>query len=106
MQTSLRSSMERCSICVVGEVEGGGGAATDAHAGRREAPQCPEGMMYDDFDPLLLQQKAALTVLEFATFDAALDEFYSKARCMLLHLLLQICSVFFFLHGLWRGVVG
>jgi hypothetical protein len=25
---------------------------------------------------------------------------------MLLHLLLQICSVFFFLHGLWRGVVG
>jgi hypothetical protein len=34
--------------------------------------------MYDDFNPLQLQQKAGQPALEFDTFDAALDEFYSK----------------------------
>lgn len=72
---------------------GGGGAATVAEAAaagadgveagnRKEAaaegPRCPPGMMYDDFDPLRLQQKADKSMLEFASFDAALDEFYSK----------------------------
>ena len=36
--------------------------------------------MYDDFDPLLLEQKKHEKVLEFDSFDAALDEFYSKVR--------------------------
>lgn len=68
---------------------GGAGAAADtvsgdaAEAGNRkgaaaEGPQCPPGMMYDDFDPLQLRQKADKPVLEFESFDAALDEFYSK----------------------------
>ena len=46
----------------------------------------PPGTAYVDFDPLPLQQKAGRHVLEFETFDAALDEFFSKAR---LHARLQ-----------------
>ena len=45
-------------------------------------PECPEGWMYADFDPLLLEQKKGGRVLEFATFDAALDEFFSKVRTL------------------------
>ena len=39
---------------------------------------CPEGWVYADFDPLLLQQKEGIRRLEFPSFDAALDEFFSK----------------------------
>ena len=35
-------------------------------------------MVYEDFDPLLLKQNEAAQKLEFATYDAALDEFYAK----------------------------
>ena len=52
-----------------------GGAATAAPAA---GATCPEGFIYADFDPLLLRQKAGQRHLEFGTFDAALDEFYSK----------------------------
>ena len=38
-----------------------------------------EGVVYEDFDPLLLKQNEALQKLEFDTYDAALDEFYAKA---------------------------
>ena len=34
--------------------------------------------MYQDFNPLRLQQSAKSKVLEFGTFDAALDDFFSK----------------------------
>ena len=44
------------------------------------AKSLPEGMVYDDFDPLLLQQKGDKPLIEFETFDAALDEFYSKVQ--------------------------
>ena len=37
-----------------------------------------EGMVYEDFDPLLLKQNEAAQKLEFETYDAALDEFYAK----------------------------
>lgn len=44
----------------------------------------PEGtekaaeVMYEEYDPLVLRQREASPVLEFPTFDDALDEFYSK----------------------------
>ena len=37
-----------------------------------------EGVVYEDFDPLLLKQNEAAQKLEFETYDAALDEFYAK----------------------------
>lgn len=37
-----------------------------------------EGVVYEDFDPLLLKQNESLQKLEFDTYDAALDEFYAK----------------------------
>lgn len=37
-----------------------------------------EGVVYEDFDPLLLKQNEAQQKLEFETYDAALDEFYAK----------------------------
>ena len=37
-----------------------------------------EGVVYEDFDPLLLKQNEAAHKLEFETYDAALDEFYAK----------------------------
>ena len=37
-----------------------------------------EGIVYEDFDPLLLKQNEGLQKLEFETYDAALDEFYAK----------------------------
>ena len=36
--------------------------------------------MYDDFDALPLRQNEGKSVLAFDTFDAALDEFFAKAR--------------------------
>lgn len=42
-----------------------------------------EGMVYEDFDPLLLKQNEAAQKLEFETYDAALDEFYAKVLCLL-----------------------
>lgn len=42
-----------------------------------------EGMVYEDFDPLLLKQNEAAQKLEFETYDAALDEFYTKVLCLL-----------------------
>lgn len=45
-----------------------------------------EGMVYEDFDPLLLKQNEAAQKLEFETYDAALDEFYAKVSCLLLFL--------------------
>lgn len=68
----------------------GGAVGGGSSGAKRKAPQCPEGMLYDDFDPLPLQQKAALPVLEFETFDAALDEFYSKV-CS--HFVVLFCFV-------------
>jgi hypothetical protein len=51
-----------------------------------------EGIVYEDFDPLLLKQNEGLQKLEFETYDAALDEFY--ARVMLSwHIQLLICFV-------------
>jgi hypothetical protein len=46
--------------------------------GKSKVPECPEGYIYADYGPLLLQQKAEQRVIEFETFDAALDEYYSK----------------------------
>jgi hypothetical protein len=43
---------------------------------------CPGGWVYADFDPLLLEQKRGERMVELPTFDAALDEFYSKVRLM------------------------
>ena len=37
-----------------------------------------EGIVYEDFDPLLLKQNEGLQKLEFETYDSALDEFYAK----------------------------
>lgn len=37
-----------------------------------------EGIVYEDFDPLLLKQNEAAQKLEFETYDAALDEFFAK----------------------------
>ncbi|KAL0030916.1 hypothetical protein WJX79_000862 [Trebouxia sp. C0005] len=37
-----------------------------------------EGIVYEDFDPLLLKQNEGLQKLEFETYDAALDEFYAR----------------------------
>ena len=66
-----------------GSAPAGAVSSDAAEAGNRkgtaaEGPQCPPGMLYDDFDPLQLRQKADKPVLEFESFDAALDEFYSK----------------------------
>lgn len=37
-----------------------------------------EGVIYNSFDPLILQQNAGQEVLSFPTYNAALDEFYAK----------------------------
>ncbi|KAL0046515.1 hypothetical protein WJX82_002614 [Trebouxia sp. C0006] len=37
-----------------------------------------EGIVYEDFDPLLLKQNEGLQKLEFETYDAALDEFFAR----------------------------
>lgn len=41
-----------------------------------------EGVVYEDFDPLLLKQNEAAQKLEFETYDAALDEFYAKVSSL------------------------
>lgn len=41
-----------------------------------------EGVVYEDFDPLLLKQNEAAQKLEFETYDAALDEFYAKVALL------------------------
>lgn len=52
-----------------------------------------EGIVYEDFDPLLLKQNEALQQLEFETYDAALDEFYAKVRpAWLGHAAMLICN--------------
>lgn len=69
-----------------------------AHGSKRGIPQCPEGYIYADFDPILLQQKAQEQFLEFETFDAALDEYYSKVLCLLMCTNLLMPSI----QSLWR----
>lgn len=39
-------------------------------------------LVYDSFEPLVLQQNADLETLSFPTFDAALDEFYAKVKLL------------------------
>lgn len=46
-----------------------------------EAPSAAavdEGIVYDSYDPLMLQQNAGREFLSFPTYNAALDEFYVK----------------------------
>jgi hypothetical protein len=44
-----------------------------------EAPDASgKGVIYDSFDPLILQQNAGQEFLSFPTYNAALDEFYAK----------------------------
>ena len=51
--------------------------------------------VYQDFNPLKLKQSEGSKVIEFQTFDASLDEFYSK-----------VSSALLYVHGkgmAWRG---
>ncbi len=43
-----------------------------------EAPA--RNVIYEEYDPIVLRQRQGRPVLQFPTFDAALDEFYSKVR--------------------------
>ena len=45
-----------------------------------------EDVIYDSYDPLVLQQAAGQEMRRFESFDAALDEFYSKVRPLTLSL--------------------
>eukprot|EP00892_Ulva_mutabilis_P008831 jgi/Ulvmu1/631/UM010_0001.1 len=84
LKPAVASAAKAREDAAAGAVADGGSAveAGDAGGNRREqrkaGPVCPPGMMYDDFDPLQLRQKADKPVLEFDSFNAALDEFYSK----------------------------
>ncbi len=39
-----------------------------------------DSIVYDSFNPLILQQNAGQEVLKFPTYNAALDEFYAKVK--------------------------
>lgn len=43
-------------------------------------PAHEDGLVYSEFEPLAWAQNAGRPVKEFPTFDAALDEFFSKVR--------------------------
>lgn len=62
----------------------GAGAAAAAADGQQAAAAAADkaaGLVYQDYNPLRLQQLArAQQLLTFGTFDDALDEFYSKVR--------------------------
>ncbi|KIY94935.1 hypothetical protein MNEG_13027 [Monoraphidium neglectum] len=64
------------------QASGGGGAAAAGGEGGGGAEGDGEGdgapVVYEDFNPLRLAQCAGESVLEFPSFDDALDEFYSK----------------------------
>jgi hypothetical protein len=45
--------------------------------GKEEEPKVAAAV-YDAYEPLVWAQAAAAQLLHFETFDAALDEFYSK----------------------------
>lgn len=56
-------------------------AAGEAAAAPRPPPDAnEEGLVYDEFEALPLAQHAARPHRKFDTFDAALDEFFSKVR--------------------------
>ena len=59
-------AVQRCKLASARQGCAGGG-------------QSAEGGLYDSYDPLLLEQHAGGNTQEFETFDAAVDEFYSKA---------------------------
>ncbi|EIE22903.1 hypothetical protein COCSUDRAFT_16391 [Coccomyxa subellipsoidea C-169] len=48
--------------------------------GSEAASASGDCLVYDSFDPLILQQNSGQEVLRFPTYNAALDEFYAKAR--------------------------
>ena len=60
--------------------------AKDAAASSQEAApegadrKLDDGLVYESYDPLRLQQNKGRELLPFPTFDAALDEFYAKVR--------------------------
>ena len=64
----------------------GDSEAKDAAAGSQEVPpegangKLDDGLVYESYDPLRLQQNEGRELLPFPTFDAALDEFYAKVR--------------------------
>ncbi|BDA50353.1 probable nuclear export mediator factor Nemf [Coccomyxa sp. Obi] len=48
--------------------------------GAEESAPGDDSMVYESFDPLILQQNAGQEVLSFPTYNAALDEFYAKVE--------------------------
>ena len=65
--------------------KGPGGTVHAGGAGKGQSLQQPpaddaaeEDKVYEDFDPLLMQQHAVRSHMQFDTFDAAVDEFFSK----------------------------
>ena len=64
----------------------GAGEAKDGAAGSQEAApegasgKLDDGLVYESYDPLRLQQNEGRELLPFPTFDAALDEFYAKVK--------------------------
>lgn len=74
-------------VCATGDSRKKRAAAAEAAAAAGDqqptAPAAPadadeEGLVYDEFEPLALAQHAARPSRKFETFDAALDEFFSK----------------------------
>ena len=49
-------------------------------------------VLYEEYDPLVLLQRQGQPVLEFPSFDAALDEFYSKVNLDAEHALATLRS--------------
>ncbi len=74
-----------CLACSAGGKQAPAKDVRDANAslatnGSEAASASGECLVYDSFDPLILQQNSGQEVLRFPTYNAALDEFYAKAR--------------------------
>lgn len=66
-----------------GGAQGQQNGSAAAHEGgkmpKQEQGEAPkQDVVYEAYDPLVMRQAAGAETLRFETFDAALDEFYSK----------------------------
>ena len=74
-----RAGESRKQRAAAAAAEGAAGDQPPLSASEVEAALEEGTLVYDEFESLPMAQAAARPRREFATFDAALDEFFSKA---------------------------
>jgi hypothetical protein len=77
---SKRQRQKQAAAAAAGAPPGAQSGAQSGEAAAQSEAQSGAALVYEDFNPLPLAQGGGDELIEFGEFDAALDEFYSKAR--------------------------